>query len=451
MNDKKSRGSSSAQSYGCGDLPGKLYGKFETGLKHHKAGSLQKARQFYLKVLKSNPRHNGTLHMLGLLANQTGNATAAIKYLGRALEDNLESPELFTNFGNALLSNGCPKEAIEAFRNAIRINPAFALAHNNLGNALQATGKADEAITAFQQAVKLSPNYAQAHYNLANALLRKGQQDTAIAWYRSAVAIDPSLTEASKNLAKVLMDRGEIEEAAVFFKRVLQHSPNDALAQHLLAALQGETTCTAPRDYVIDLFDGIADSFDQRLVGELQYKAPEYLFHAVEKYLSNTHKTLDIMDLGCGTGMCGPLFRCMASTLTGIDLSTNMLAGARRRGVYDSLIQGDICSELAACEHTYDIIIAADVFIYVGDLQAIFATAGNALKPGGLFAFSLEAYEEGVTYALRRSGRYAHSTDYIRELMAGAGLREAGFDRVILRKENSAVIHGYICVLQKTP
>ena len=451
MNDKTSRGSSSAQPYGLGNHRGKLHSKFETGLKHHAAGNLQKARQFYLKVLKSDPRHNGALHMLGLLANQTGSAAAAIKYLGQALEDNRDSPELFTNFGNALQSNGRLEEAINAFQNAIRINPAFALAHNNLGNALQAAGNIDEAITVLQQAIKLSPNYAQAHYNLANALLRKGQQDKAIAWYRSAVAIDPALTEASKNLAKVLMDRGQTEEAAAFFKRVLQHNPNDALAQHLLAALQGETTCTAPRDYVIDLFDGVADSFDQRLVEELHYKAPEFLFDAVKRTLGSPHKTLEVMDLGCGTGLCGPLFRGMASTLAGIDLSPKMLAAARRRGVYDSLIQGDICSELAARKHSYDVIIAADVFIYVGDLQAIFAAAGNALNPGGLFAFSLETYEDAATYVLRRSGRYAHSIDYIRGLMANVGLHEAGLDQVILRKENDAVINGYICALRKGP
>jgi predicted TPR repeat methyltransferase len=451
MNDKTSRGSSSAQPYGLGNHRGKLHSKFETGLKHHAAGNLQKARQFYLKVLKSDPRHNGALHMLGLLANQTGDAAAAIKYLGRALEDNPDSPELFTNFGNALQSSGRLEEAINAFQNAIRVNRDFALAHNNLGNALQAAGNVDEAIAAYQQAIKLSPNYAQAHYNLANALLATGKQDKAIAWYRSALAIDPALTEASKNLAKVLMDRGETEEAVAFFKRVLQHNRNDSLARHLLAALQGETTSTAPRDYVIELFDSVAGSFDQRLVEELEYKGPEYLFSAVQKHLGNAHNTLEVLDLGCGTGLCGPLFRGMASTLTGIDLSPNMLAAASRRGVYDSLILGDIRSELAARERSCDVIIAADVFIYVGELKDTFSAAGKALKAGGLFAFSLEAYEEQASYVLRRSGRYAHAIGYIRELMPDAGLHELSLDQVTLRKENDAVINGYICVLQKAP
>jgi predicted TPR repeat methyltransferase len=156
------------------------------------------------------------------------------------------------------------------------------------------------------------------------------------------------------------------------------------------------------------------------------------------------------MDLGCGTGLCGPLFRDMANTLIGVDLAPNMLAAARRRNVYDSLIRGDIRSELTSTGHSYDVIIAADVFIYVGDLKEIFSATRKALKPGGFFAFSLESYEEGANYVLRRSGRYAHSASYIRELTADAGLNAASLDKVTLRKENDATIEGYICVLQKS-
>ena len=450
MSHKILRGSRGTRLTGLKARPEKLQSQFESGLKHHKAGNLQKARQFYLKVLKSNPRHNDARHMLGLLANQNGDFTTAIKHLSLALDDNRDSPALLTNFGNALQANGRLEEAIQAFQNAIHIDPAFSLAHNNLGNALQAAGKIDAAIAAFEQAIKRNPNYAQAHYNLANALLSTGATDKAIAWYRSAIAIDPGLTDAIKNLAKILMDRGETQEAATLFRRVLQHNKHDALAQHLLAALQGETTRSAPQDYVIDLFDSVADSFDQRLVEDLAYHAPEYLLGAIQKHLGKTDEALSVMDLGCGTGLCGPLFRSMAGTLTGIDLSPKMLAAAGYRDVYDTLIAGDIQHELSASNHRYDIIVAADVFIYVGDLQQVFAAAEKALKPGGLFAFSLESDEQGTTYVLRRSGRYAHSIHYVRTLMTGTGLREASLDQVTLRKENDTVIDGYICVLRKT-
>ena len=156
---------------------------------------------------------------------------------------------------------------------------------------------------------------------------------------------------------------------------------------------------------------------------------------------------MDIIDRGCGTGLCGLQFRDLARTLTGVDLSPKMLEKARERNVYDNLIVADLATVLRAPGASYDLIIAADVFIYIGDLAPVFDACRAALRTGGLFAFSLEAGEEDVPYILRTSGRYAHATGYIRMLAETAGLKVISHDHVIIRKEITDPIPGYIFVL----
>jgi len=147
---------------------------------------------------------------------------------------------------------------------------------------------------------------------------------------------------------------------------------------------------------VEELFDDYAEQFDDHLINMLHYQAPELLRLAIGREMDADEAAWDVMDLGCGTGFCGLLFRDLATNLTGVDLSEGMLEQARKREFYDELRQGDITQALADCEHAYDLIIAADVFIYVGDLSGIVDACARALRPGGRFAFTMEATGKGL-------------------------------------------------------
>jgi len=423
--------------------------KFDEALKSHQAGKLQKAKKLYQKVLKIDPDCNDALHMLGLIAHQSGDNDVAIRLYRKAIANNRNSPELFTNFGNALQAAGQTEEAITAFGEAIVINPNFALAHNNLGNALSIGGKKDEAIASLKKAIALVPNYAQAYFNLGNLLYETGKLDEAISSFRQAIAIEPNFTKAMNNLAKLLMDKGDNVEAASLFERVLELDKNNGMAQHLLAALQGRTTATAPESYVAGLFNGAAGSFDRHLVEVLEYKVPQYLKTAVSTALDEDNNSLDILDLGCGTGLCGPLFRQQAKKLVGVDLAPRMLEQAAELGVYDQLITGDISSVLRKSKSAYDVVLAADVFIYVGELEQVFEAVERALKPGGLFAFSVESGIDSDGYSLLATGRYAHSVSYIKTVAAATGLREANIDAKVLRIDRGTPINGHIFVLKR--
>jgi len=423
--------------------------KFDEALKSHQAGKLQKAKKLYQKVLKIDPDCNDALHMLGLIAHQSGDNDVAIRLYRKAIANNRNSPELFTNFGNALQAAGQTEEAITAFGEAIVINPNFALAHNNLGNALSIGGKKDEAMASLKKAIALVPNYAQAYFNLGNLLYETGKLDEAISSFRQAIAIEPNFTKAMNNLAKLLMDKGDNVEAASLFERVLELDKNNGMAQHLLAALQGRTTATAPESYVAGLFNGAAGSFDRHLVEVLEYKVPQYLKTAVSTALDEDNNSLDILDLGCGTGLCGPLFRQQAKKLVGVDLAPRMLEQAAELGVYDQLITGDIRSVLLKSKSAYDVVLAADVFIYVGELEQVFEAVERALKPGGLFAFSVESGIDSDGYSLLATGRYAHSVRYIKTVAAATGLREANIDAKVLRIDRGTPINGHIFVLKR--
>lgn len=152
--------------------------------------------------------------------------------------------------------------------------------------------------------------------------------------------------------------------------------------------------------------------------------------------------------MGCGTGLSGEPFRDIAQRLTGVDLSEKMIAKAKARAVYDELIVGDILVPLVRPGAAFDLIIAADVFVYLGELEPIFRACKIALRPDGFFAFSTEAEDEEGTYVLRPSGRYAHTLSYLRALTEAAGFEMALTKRVTLRKESEQAIEGNLCVLQ---
>lgn len=433
---------------GAGITPAGLAHRFELALHEHQRGKFQKARKLYEKILSASPQHKDALHMLGLLEHQSGNHPAATELFNRALGAGASGAELYTNLGSALQAQGRLDDAVAACRQAIALNPGFALAYNNLGNALRANRAIDSALAAFRQAIHVAPAFALAYYNLGDLLHAQGRHDEAIPLMRQALSLDPGFSPACNSLATILMEQGKTKEAQVQFERVLQLDNNNSSARHMLAALKGQTTKTAPAGYVTGLFDGCAEYFEHHLVDELGYRAPQDLYAAVSRLTGSDPEKLDVMDLGCGTGLCGPLFRGMAETLTGVDLSQGMLAKAAQREVYDRLIEADIVDELRRHEQAYDLVISADVFIYVGALDAVFGAVARALRPGGLFAFSIEV-EEGNGYSLRPSGRYAQSRGYIRQLAENSGLRKVSTDACVLRMDKGQPIDGRIVVLQK--
>ncbi len=218
----------------------------------------------------------------------------------------------------------------------------------------------------------------------------------------------------------------------------------------MVSALTGETTETSPKDYVRKLFDSYALRFDDHLVNSLDYKIPVLMRLAVDRLTNGEGAFKRALDLGCGTGMVAQNFRDVAEEMHGVDLSPRMVEGARRKEVFDALYLEDVIEFLEHPDREsskYDLIMAADLFIYIGSLEAVFAAVARVMAAGGMFVFSVEDLEEG-DYKLLETGRYSQNTAYIEKLASANGFSIELRDPVVVRNEKPGPIAGNLFILR---
>ena len=295
-----------------------------------------------------------------------------------------------------------------------------------------------------ERVVAANPADARAWCALG-ALRNSLGRDNAAAAFRAALAADAHNRDAYQSLAELALGSGDAAAAIEWLTAGLARLPGDPTFLHLLAAACGETTARPPEGHVQSMFDSMANDFDRHL-RDLAYRVPEALAGIVMPWL-RANRPARVIDLGCGTGLVGAALAGSGAEVTGIDASGEMLRRASERGAYARLVQGDLVSELERTVPSQaHAILAADVFIYLGDLQPVFAAASRALVPGGRFAFSIEDLLHGK-YQLQRSGRYAQSISYVREL--AAGFREEKAVQADLRKEGAGYAKGWIACLVK--
>jgi len=213
---------------------------------------------------------------------------------------------------------------------------------------------------------------------------------------------------------------------------------------HLYAGRFGLRTRRAPEGYVRAVFDDYAEEFDAHLLRRLDYRAPNLVRAAIAR--SGVSVPAVTLDLGCGTGLCGPLIAPLASWLGGVDLSRAMLDEAARKACYDELIEADLLDDLADREGQLDLCVAADVLVYFGDLRPVFAGVARALRPGGRFVFTVEVGPQS-SWRLGRSGRFSHSRDHVERSATSAGLTIVSVEAAVLRTEAEQPVQGDIWIL----
>lgn len=414
-------------------------------------GDAAGAEAGFRKALALKPDFFQARFNLGIALRDQGKLDEARAELETVVTAHPAHAEAWNALGYVYVRLERQDEAERCFRAALVHKPAFADALTNLGNILSARKRWAEAVTLHRRALEIAPGYGDAALNLGGALAKQGRIEEAIAAFRRAIAANPANAEAHAQLGVACKRLGNVQEAEQAFREALRIRPEHAEARYFLATLgAGARPSTAPAEYVIRLFDEYAETFDAELVGKLQYRMPEALFAAVQAVLSG-RRDLDVLDLGCGTGLCGPLFRPLARTLAGVDLSPKMVAKARVRAVYDEIEIGELTAALLEREEGLDLALAADVFIYVGELTSVFDAAATALRPGGLFAFSVEVAttEEGEGYALRSSGRYAHAPVYVAGLARRFGFEPVLREELCIRQDGDRPIKGALYVLRQ--
>ena len=424
---------------------------FDLAFKLHQSGSVDEAEMLYGRIVEAAPDHLNALHFYGLLCHQQQRKQEAAQLIGRIIEIDPKNADAHNNLGNVLEGMGRVHDAEVCYRNAIALNPGHAPAFNNLGVVLMARRAVDEALEVYGQAVDLSPETADYRYNLANALRKCERIDDAVAAYHSAVELDATHVGAWQGLSRTLIKADRKEEAKQVFDTWLEKDPDNPIALYLQASSLGQgAPIRAPDAYVQKTFDDMADSFDEHLQENLDYRAPQLLIQAISSTLPPPDASLDILDAGCGTGLCGPLLKPYALQLVGVDLSAGMLTRAKGVNAYNELIQTELTKFLNNKTNVYDVIVSADTLCYFGDLGPVLNGAAVALKPGGVLAFTLEDSEQDVQeWQLTQHGRYAHTVAYVQEVIDSAGLNRQSITSAVLRNEGGQPVKGNLVVAAK--
>jgi len=428
--------------------PGEL---FAEAVALHRQGRLQEAETGYVRVLQLLPGHPKILGNLAALYQQLGRLQEAASCCRQALAETPDDALLHLNLGAIHEEEGAPAAAEACYRRALELEPRDARALNNLGKVLQQQGRGEEGEHCLRRALELVPDYPLALNNLGVICGGQGRHDEALDCFRRALELEPDSINALYNLAGVYNCLDRRDEAIAELRRLLALQSDHAPARHMLAALSGETTAAAPRDYVEETFDAYAGRFDRHLTERLQYTVPKVLQGMVAAVVGDGQAVERMLDLGCGTGLAGEAFRPLVRQLHGIDISAGMLAQAEAKKLYDMLEREDIAVWLESCNQSYDLVIATDVFVYIGCLDRIFAALGRCVAPGALLGFSIERCDEGRDYRLRPSGRYAQSPGYIERLAAEHGWTILEHRRHGIRREEGEWIDGDLFLLRRRP
>ena len=372
----------------------------------------QEAIDCYNKTIEIRPNYFAAYNNLGNIYREQRDFEASLDCFKKAIEINPKYADSYNNMGNALTEMGELNAAVDSFKTALEIKPQFAEAYFNMGKAYQDHEKYSDAINCYWGALKINNQYADAHYNLGMIYRELGDFEKAIAQCRTAFSIDPT---------------------------------NYSEAEHLVSAMLGETTKAAPRKYVEGLFDTFAESFDDMLVNKLEYNTAKIA--EILKLNIPDNDITKILDMGCGTGLLAPYLKTYCDHLIGIDVSQKMLKKAEVGNHYTNLIHSDIVDYIRKTKDKFDLFIAADVLVYIGDLDLLFKLIKQSNSSGGWLAFSTEHIETS-TYELRSSGRYAHSKSYIDSLCEKYGYAIKDFAVENLRKEKGEFLSGGFYLLK---
>ncbi len=407
----------------------------------------EKALALYLRATELRPDYFGAWYNLGLLHQRQDNLTQAIEVYKTIVEQEELYPAYY-QLGKLYQKVHDYEKSIEHYEKVLELEPNLVEVMQNLGAIYLDLGQYEKAKSYLKKSEEYEENVSDVQFNLGVTAMRQGKVPEAIGYYQKALELDPECCEAHQNLANLYCEEKETEKAIEHYKKVLQFQPDNRSVQYMLKATQQkETPDTAPTDYVKNLFDGYAHHYEQHLLEKLDYHGHEQLQQLLTPYLEPLEKP-SLLDLGCGTGLCGALFAPTTDTLIGIDLSPKMLEKAYDREIYTKLIYDDLVDGMKKLDAPVDAIIAADVFIYIGELADVFSACEQSLKPEGYFAFSVETYQGEEDYQLLTTARFSHSQKYIERLADTYHFSLLKMENTILRKHKDEGIRGTLFLFQ---
>lgn len=422
-------------------------------VKLHRNRKLDAAEALYQRILEVAPGHPDVLHFLGVLSNQKGRPDDAIALIEQAISTVPDFPDFHNNLGNILALTGRLDEAEQHYRCVLALRPESPDTLSNLGTLCRAQSRFEEAEALLNTALGIQPDHLKSLNNFGLLCDQLERHDEAIDYYSRAISLMPQNADGYHLLGALYFTQGRLKEASDVYRRWMDVMPDHPTPRHMYAACSGvDVPQRAADDYVERTFDLFAESFEQQLQQKLSYRAPELVTDAAARALPTPAEVLDVLDAGCGTGLCGPLVKPWARRLVGVDLSSGMLQKASGKACYDQLIKAELTSWIDAHPGQFDLIISADTLCYFGSLAAPIHAAASALRNGGVLAFSVEAADEssaGEGHRINPHGRYSHTINHVDACLAAAGLERRSIDTAVLRTENGKPVDGLVVVAGK--
>ena len=354
---------------------------------------------------------------------------------------------VLANLGVTLTRLGRWADAVPRLDAALLAEPTNRDAWAALGLCREARGDWAGAVHALRQAIGLGAQQAGLWLALATCELEQDHEREGLQAIEECLALDPTMGEAWSQRGTVMRRHGHLAQAAHCFEQAIAHGADAELHRFYLAAVtDARDPPPPPALYARVLFDRYADEFQDHLVEVLKYSAPQTLLTPL---LTGGRRFQRVLDLGCGTGLCAQVLAPHADAIDGVDVTDAMVRRAQASGLYRRVWRADVIEGLREAGDTADLIVAADVFIYVGALDTVFAAVAPRLAPGGVFAFSVEQADPGRALQLRPSLRYAHGRESLEALAAAHGLLVDAVWAAPIREDQAQPVMGWYLHLRK--
>lgn len=421
----------------------------------YQTGQGQSALAMLSRALDEAPDHHEYRYLrsqLALSQNDMAQAEIDLEYL---IEHASPNALYFDDRGVMLQSQGDFLRATDYHLKATELNPTHDGILLNLAIALTHLNQKQHATQLYHDVIRLNSKNTRARVNLAVLLFEKENYAEAVDHLTQAKIDGDNSFELYMGLANCYRLQQKKSEAIEAYEQALRLKPDNASAQFMLSALKGESINQPPADHVADLFNSYADHFDSSLVEKLNYQSPQTLFSLIKPFLEKLKEKNSVVqgiDLGAGTGLFGKLVRPFCDSLIGIDLSEKMLHKAQQQAIYDLVAVADIHRALEVCEdRSLQLISAADVLVYIGDLAPLFSLAKKKIDSSGIFCFTTEVLlesESSLPFVIRDTGRYAHSDIYLKNLATEYGFAIEAIEKAFIRNNKDTPLDGYYVVLK---
>ncbi len=392
----------------------------------------ESAFQYIEKAEKISSDYDSIQLIKGLIYEAKGQINEARAAFAQAESLNGNNLQAKFHLANILSRQEDYNEAEIRYKKLAEITPNEFAIHNNYAEMMYRQKRLAEALEEYRKAVIINPQSAEVCNNIGLILKDMGEYEEALGLFFNALKLDETQTAISLNISEclILLSRNDEKKALDIANNWVKSYPDSLFARHIQATMKGDNLVDN-KVYTEKLFDNFADNYEL-VMQNLEYTTPLAIRRIIGNYQGR------IVDLGCGSGLVGEALKALSNYIIGVDISSQMLKKAKAKQVYQELIKSDICDFLRL-RSDYDIIIAADVLVYFGDLAEFIN-----LCRGKRLIFSLEIDNDIPQYQVQKNGRFKHNSDYINKMLHDNGFSCITMHDEILRYENGSAVNGII-------